>query len=329
MSTTERAAREITRLREEITRISRDIIHEFPVESYAKGVRSSQFRRHIYYSGKQERAFEALVARYGQHALSLYHRLGVASCVEHALDRLDGSNFPPQVLPLYHEWFKRVLDDLARQPDEYYSASYYPFRLDVGVCCLRYVPVGGAWIVERSRVAIKILFGGGAREFIDYLRFLTFSLRGISPLHVIHTVERCLTRFNERNMHSAYLHIAELMRRDPGIKGLFRASWFLDPKLEEVSPELAYLSRIPLENGAKSFSCLRTQSDTRLAFAMSMARRRLHAEGKYTPRPYAYIWPRRQLLDWADKQVASERSEVSKSQAEKRDTFLFGPEGRI
>jgi hypothetical protein len=102
-------------------------------------------------------------------------------------------------------------------------------------------------------------------------------------------------------MDLSYLRIAELMKRNPRIRGIYRRSWLLDPKLEEISPNLAYLRQTPQQNGAKLFRCSSTERDIKQSLAISPIRRKLYAEGKYLPTVYAYIWPRRDVLEWANR----------------------------
>jgi hypothetical protein len=167
--------------------------------------------------------------------------------------------------------------------------------------------VGGAWTVHTCRIELGPLISGGAGQFIDYLRFILFKMRGFSPFYVIHTAARYLCHFNREEMNLSYLRIARLMERNPSIKGLYRRSWLLDPKLERVSPSLAYLRQVPQQNGAKIFSGGSRKVDIRSSLSMSAVRRRLYAEGKYVPAACVYIWPRKELLDWAKKQITPKR----------------------
>jgi hypothetical protein len=108
-------------------------------------------------------------------------------------------------------------------------------------------------------------------------------------------------------MNLVYLRIAELMKLNTRIKGFYRRSWFLDPKLEDISPRLGYLIKVPLQNGAKLFAAGSTKEDLKYALAVSRTRRRLYEEGKYLPTGHAYIWPRKEFLLFAakDKQMTS------------------------
>jgi hypothetical protein len=222
--------------------------------------------------------------------------LALCCFINDSLERLGHEKLPDEILHLYHEWFEWVLEDFSKQPDDYYDHRCQPFVLDVMVCTLRSIPVGGAWITEIRSVGLSPFFGGGVKQFFSYLYFIIFKARGFSPYITTHTVARTLRNFNEQQMNLSYLRIVELMKLNPRIKGFYRRSWFLDPKLEDISPKLGYLREVPLQNGAKLFAAGSTKKDMGYALAVSRTRRRLYEEGKYLPTGYAYIWPRKEFL---------------------------------
>ena len=90
---------------------------------------------------------------------------------------------PDNVLDLYKEWFARVLEDFSTQYDNYYNHKSDAFLKDLGVCRLRAIPVGGAWIVEISRSGRRFLFTGGPKQFINGLRFVLFKMGGFKPFY--------------------------------------------------------------------------------------------------------------------------------------------------
>ncbi len=174
------------------------------------------------------------------------------------------------------------------------------FRHDVGVCCLRSIPVGGAWVVHKSGIGFRFLLIVGPWQLLKYLSFVIRKTGGFSPFYQIHTVSRYLNLFSSEEMDLAYIRIVELMKKDPSVRGVIREGWLLDPNLEKVSPNLAFLRRIPQENGAMLFRRVTTNRNIKVALSMSSTRRRLYQEGKYKPTFYSYIWPRKALIEWAD-----------------------------
>jgi len=109
-------------------------------------------------------------------------------------------------------------------------------------------------------------------------------------------------------MDLAYRNIGELMKRDLSIKGIYRRSWFLDPAIELISPNLQYLREIPFKNGAMFFRTGLTRQDFKNSLASSPHRRKLYQQGVYKPAAYAFIWPRKNFLSWLDREDFNEGS---------------------
>jgi hypothetical protein len=206
---------------------------------------------------------------------------------------------PPDVSKLYRHWFARIAKDLRGLPDDSFRLESQEFIVDVSVCCLRSIPVGGAWVVQRSRVGLGPFVGGGVRQFFRYSFHVFFEAGGISPYWVIHTATRYLPLFRPEEMDRAYMRIAELLDWDPATKGIYRAGWLLDPALEKVSPNLVFLRRGPQENGARFFRSRTVQADIDWALSRSSLRQRLYKDGSYRPSSHAYIWPKEAVIAWA------------------------------
>jgi hypothetical protein len=97
--------------------------------------------------------------------------------------------------------------------------------------------------------------------------------------------------------------VGELLKINQEVKGYFATSWFYDPELEKISPRLTYLRDVITENGGKLFVKGSSPRTIRDATFKSPTRRKLYEEGKYLPTDYLIVWPRKQLIEWADRQV--------------------------
>ena len=304
MVTKEHVERKNNQLQKELALIDKDIIGRFPLSDYLNTIKSNAGLGKLLYlkrARKLRRAYEQITSQYGAHALAIYLKLALCCFISDSLERLGQKKLPDEILHLYHEWFEWVLEDFSKQPDDYYNHRCDSFVLDVMVCSLRSIPIGGAWIIEIRSVGLRPFFGGGVKQFFSYLYFIIFKARGFSPYVTTHTAVRTLRHFNEDQMNLVYLRIAELMKLNPRIKGFYRRSWFLDPNLEDISPKLGYLRKVPLQNGAKLFAAGSTKEDIGYALAVSRTRRRLYEERKYLPTSYAFIWPRKEFLLFAAK----------------------------
>lgn len=283
-------------------------MEDFPVEFYKDDVRSyPNSVSYTYISPKLRTILKELRSRYYIQALILYHKLALSIFIKSAIEELDDRKLPESILRLYQSWFERVLNDFGQQPDNYYNLKKDEIRKDIGVCSLRLIPIGGPWLVDTCSVGVRPLISSGPMKFFDYLAFVSFKAKGFKPFYRIHNYFRYLPRFNPEEMDRAYLRVAELLENNQGIKGLYRSSWFLDPEMDDISPHLSYLRKVPEQNGAKVFRVGVRKSDIKSAIQLSLERRGLYEEGKYIPTIYAYIWPRKDLLKWAAGQLKKKK----------------------
>ena len=295
------------RLQEDINGISPNICRRFPISVYIDDVKSfPQLRMHSYFRPRRKRIFSTIQKDYGFHAIALYQKLSLCFFMKDSLKHLKSNSFPQGVMRNIHAWYQRVVKDFDRQPESYYDISKADFNIDFGVCCLKSIPIGGAWFLQIRMINPRVLLTFDVRRMKRILECILFKTKGFFPFCVIHTVPRYLLRFNCRQMNMAYKEIGELMKYYPKIKGIFRKSWFLDPNLENISPELTYLREIPQHNGAILFEVSTTHQDIVDSLAFSPNRRKLHEEGKFSPTVHGYIWPRKEFLGWFSRSQAAQ-----------------------
>jgi len=304
MVTAEQVEQKNIQLQQELALIDKNIISRYPLSDYLNTIKSNrglgkllQFHQAL----KLKRTYKQIKSQYGAHALAIYLKSALCCFISDSLERLRHKKLPDEIMDLYHEWFETVLEDFSKRPDDYYNPHCQSFVLDVMICSLRSIPIGGAWIIEFRCVGLRPFYTGGIKQFFSYFYFIIFKARGFSPYVTTHTAARNLRFFNEHEMNLAYTRIVELMDLNPRIKGFYRRSWFLDPNLENISPKLGYLRKVPLHNGAKLFAAGSTKQDRKYALVVSRTRRRLYKEGKYLPTGHAYIWPRKEFLLFATK----------------------------
>jgi hypothetical protein len=309
------------------------LLTKYPLYLYDKEIKPyTEYYSFIFFSPKLVKIFDRIEKQYNANAVALYHKLSLSTFMLDTIEKLESQNVPVRIIALYHKWFDRVYRDFSVQPDSYYHHEKDPFRKDLAVCRRKAIPVGGAWIVELSRIITKNqltnfwLYGEkkASTTFINkrlrkrvltllhrlrlddrIIPILMLILERLSvyrPYYVIHTVDRYLPRFNERQMNQAYMNISELLKLHSNICGIYRESWFLDPNLKDISPELSFLWEVPKKNGAKLFHTETSDEAVKKAIIMSPLRRKLYEEGEYMPMSYAYIWPRDEFLRWTSEQ---------------------------
>lgn len=226
----------------------------------------------------------------------------VASRLEALPANLTTWALPPGIVLQYIDAVRYMTQSIVSQGDAEYGdvrSSYFDrdLRLTSGLS----LPLG-AQIIDLRVWAPRTLYRNkGFAENLRCLLFVKLRLRGLGPLVRIHADSRMAGSFNEEGRIACFLQIAQLMALMPDIRGFIGTSWYYDPQVKTISPKLAYLSHIPMENGA--FLRVDGSGDihTQRALERSPTRRRLFEEGKYKPVCATMIWTREKLMGWARK----------------------------
>ena len=155
--------------------------------------------------------------------------------------------------------------------------------------------------LEKRITAIKKQIGKFERVYAGLKKLATIAREVTGQydwIYVIHTVDSKLQDFTRKKMNFAYRNIAELLKNDSRIWGVFRESWFLDPNLKLISPQLSFLWEEPLRNGATLYHagpCYPYQ--IQWAIWLSPERNQAYKDGRYTPELYFYLWPRENIIN--------------------------------
>jgi hypothetical protein len=242
---------------------------------------------------------------HGSGALADYYRLMLVFLLKQLDHRLALHVIPESVASLVRVTLERVMSGIERAHDGYYSLGNELFVKDLGLCRLRLLPCGSEFVDTWAGVPRGVMLRGGLRQLIGGFQFLSSRVRlaclRVQPLYEMHWDRRLARYFNEADYNLSYLRIADLLEANPRFRGMMSSSWWFDPALEVISPELAFLRHVPESNGAR---ILRVGADPRSlkqALALSACRRALYQAGKYAPTRYMLIWARDDMLTWAGK----------------------------
>jgi len=310
------------------------LLDEFPQTLYLAELKTRDYYvQYEQFSKKLTTMLDTIEQRYGMGAVALYQKSSLCRLIVESLSSLDKRRLPEGVGDSYTAWFERIHGDFFDQADAYYDYKklFWPLRKDLAVCSGRAIPVGGAWLVERRRLSRSVLTkqsaagaesrssseavrGGGRARVVAAGKTLGLGevakkvMRALRELrhdydwfYVIHTAERNIQDFNREQMALAYRNIVELLELDPDVWGVFRQSWFLDPSLKEISPDLSFLWEVPQRHGAKLYcagAC--TQEEITTITATSPMRKRLYEEERYIPKTYFYFWPRDKMVEMTE-----------------------------
>jgi hypothetical protein len=129
--------------------------------------------------------------------------------------------------------------------------------------------------------------------------FVVWRMRGLGPVFFSHLNPRRPNRsLSEIEANRSYYQMARTMEMQTRVRGFAAWSWFRSPATHAVSPHLAWLSRVFLENGGRVVEAGPEPPDGGVLYR-SETRRRLYDSGQFRPTKGLVLWPRRAMLDWA------------------------------
>jgi len=205
--------------------------------------------------------------------------------------RFDQSGLPDVFRDQYLEFFVRIIEemewgtfvaDLTRDLVE----------KDLLVARLEMIPAGSSLIFPRGGFSRRNALTWGPTAWKQILR-----CGGHQPFLEPHMHDPMIaTHLYPEKVEETYWLAAILLRENPAILGLFSATWLLDPALEEISPQLAYIRKVPLARGGGLFRIGKDMASVDLAISTCPHRRAAYEAGSYRPALYGLIWPRADLL---------------------------------
>lgn len=126
--------------------------------------------------------------------------------------------------------------------------------------------------------------------------YLALAARGMRPFIALHVHDLQVERFSRAGFIECLALCGRLLASDERLRGILGGSWFYDPKLATVSPNLGYLHDIPVRHGALYVRGKAEASSAALALKRSPTRRAAHEAGRYTPEYWWMMWSRDSLL---------------------------------
>jgi hypothetical protein len=240
-------------------------------------------------------------ARGDTHTLENYHKMVLAYLIADFDNRIKGLRVPDSVLALLVLSFQKILAQLEYCEGNFYLHSNELFRKDLALCRLKLLPCGSENIDIYSGIPRSILFRNTLNQFASCTKFFILKGSGFRPWYESHWDRRLIRSFTQQDYDQCYLRIAELLELNPGILGMMGLSWWFDPALASISPDLTFLRKVPLDNGAQLFRVGTSADATRSAIQFSAERRNLYESGQYHPAIYLLAWARKDLLAWANR----------------------------
>jgi len=274
------------------------IFREYDISELLKSLdKITKNRIHPYKLDALLDKFRQIRMKFNGNTMEEIRKIVLLKCAITNWNDIISNKYPISIQEQYRHNFERFLKICRHRKGwaDYLEDVYWK---DLAMARQQIFPAGAQIIEAYSGVSWKQGLSLKISQSIHFLSFLCKS-GGKEGYYQIHTHTPELSKFNERGWSDCYIRIAEMLKKNKKIKGMFGASWFYDPQLEEISPRLTYLQKVPLRNGAKSFHIGEDKSGN--AIAKSKTRMKLYNEGKYLPQTYLLIWLRKDLIDWVDR----------------------------
>lgn len=259
-----------------------------------------------------EVAMQALLVKRGegQAGMLRFHGAVLLRLIERNRHALLAAALPDDVKGLGLENFCRIVSLLIEgeegdaSTDGHRPPSYlhYPtdrFAKDLSAATLRLLVCGGRKLC-RVKPPIGLL---KTHPWSMSLYALRHGLSGAYlETHFDSNDANLRARFGEASWRQTLRSAALLMRDDPTLSGFVGHSWYYDPALKEIAPNLAHIGGIILDNGGAVFCTGPTADTTESALRGSTVRQGLAELGLYKPKRFKILWPRKAALRWLDQQ---------------------------
>lgn len=227
-----------------------------------------------------------------------FERMLIVAAAHDAIDRLRHLPIDDRVRDLFCQNFQLYAatpDKLPETPDLGRSAFIAMAR----IATLSRFPAGQLdW--EVSGIPQSWLFKVPKRSLPRLVASIVFELRGLQPAFFSHLNPNRRNQgiLLERESLRSYHRMARSMERQPQIRGLVTASWLHSPDTFAVSPHLAWLNEVFLENGGRVVPLGPVDPDSGV-LQRSPERRQAYEAGTFNPTEALVIWPREAMLAWA------------------------------
>ena len=239
----------------------------------------------------------AIVSEFGEAGFDALQRMTMLRLIENFEARAAGKNYADGIRECFDHSFARIVRSVADEAFDKYRTENDILMKDLALCRQIMFPAGMRIVEPDSGFHRSLMFRGGSTQAAR-LAWLLAASGGNDHWFQVHTHPSELHDFNAAGWERCAWRLAQMLKLYPGIRGVFTGSWFNDPEIVNISPRLTYLRKMPQDNGAV---VLFNQNEAGGgAIAKSATRRRLYEEGKYQPKSYFVVWPRRRLLRWAE-----------------------------
>ncbi len=145
------------------------------------------------------------------------------------LDHAASLHLPPAIkVELLDVWYMQMIAETSTKPDSYYDVCNDAFLKDFAVASLRAFPVGGAWIIEESRIPKSFFLAQKhAKHMLRWFAFILIHPYALGSFYQIHTTDKYIFKFNSDNRITCYKNICSLLKQISKYKVCLREAGFM------------------------------------------------------------------------------------------------------
>lgn len=279
-----------------------DLLDRFPIARYLDMLAPGNgFGGYGTVSEQAAAQCSQLVGIAGEQGMDRYHRIAILDSIARFPDLPSPLVRPASVLRQAAVEFRRMVRQANTARPGFFLIGNDLFDKDLAICRGKLMPCGAQLVDVRSGVPRSVITRGGPAEATRVLRFFGLHARGYRPFLEMHLDPRALSEFSPEGWDRCYLRIAEILRANPELKGVFGSSWWFDPEVGRLTPDMAYPLERPLAHGAANFRIGPDSATTSNAIRFSKVRKELFDRGEYTPTIYLMAWRSQDVIRYADR----------------------------
>jgi hypothetical protein len=289
----------LRKLHEKSPELSR-VLADMPVEAAL-----SAFARYDVHAGYNQLGLDlsklcsGLIGRYGEPLTLRYGLAMLATLIGEHDRRWRESALDAQLEPCFIDSFHRILTAVARGGARSLMPDTDAFAKELAICLYRLIPAGGQLIDPGCAVPRRLVARRPTLETLAAARYMIFNAGGFAPFAAFHSNLFQRHWFTPSGWEYSFQCMPAVFRSFPALKGLTGSSWFFDPALRDISPELNFVREIPRRWGAVFVPVKPENSATADALLLSPKRRELFEAGKYIPQIHAFLVSKRDILGHA------------------------------
>ncbi len=235
-----------------------------------------------------------LSAKYGEKMAMKYGLVILAEIIRENEHRWKNAKLDSELKPEFIDSFHRILTAVSRGGSDALNLNKDAYAKELSICLYRLVPAGGQLIDPGSGLSRKMFLSAPFRDAAKLFKVLCHT-GGFAPFAEFHTDLFMRHWFTREGWEYSFRLLPAVFKSYPKLRGLVAGSWFFDPMLENISPELAFIRDVSNDWGA-SFVTSEYIKEPSDAILTSRTRRELFNNGQYCPRNYLIIVPKRTIL---------------------------------